>query len=95
MLSAAIFAFGVGAVSTANPCGFAFLPIYFTHRLGSPESRRGTAIFSALSAGSLATAGFVIVFGIFGGLISLGAIWLIGALPWAGFAAVGMGGGCC
>jgi cytochrome c biogenesis protein CcdA len=40
----------------------------------------------ALAAGAAATAGFVLIFGLTGGILALGAFWLGDVLPWAGFA---------
>ena len=84
-----IFAFSVGAVSSVNPCGFALLPAYFARRLsesttGAPQ--QGGSLAVALRAGTAATAGFIFIFSIIGGIISLGAFWLSAYLPWAGLA---------
>ena len=93
MIGALMFAFSVGAISSVNPCGFALLPAYFARRLGvdtggdsGGEIAKASASGLALSAGAAATAGFVLIFGIIGGIIAMGAFWLSAVLPWAGFA---------
>jgi cytochrome c biogenesis protein CcdA len=81
------FAFLLGTVATANPCGFALLPAYLARRLGvdgNGVSDTGDALLRAFAVGALTTAGFLVVFGVAGGAISLGAFWLTVALPWAG-----------
>ena len=42
------------------------------------------ALLRAFAVGAATTGGFVVVFGIAGGAVSLGAFWLTVALPWAG-----------
>jgi cytochrome c biogenesis protein CcdA len=90
VIASLIFAISVGAVSSVNPCGFALLPAYFAHRLGTDTSSEkvdsGAALSLALSAGAAATVGTVIAFGVIGSIFSLGAFWLGSILPWAGFA---------
>lgn len=89
MIATLVFAFSVGAISSVNPCGFAFLPVYFAQRLGtatSDGSDKVAMINRALCAGTIATTGFIVVFGVIGVVVSLGAVWLTGFLPWAGFA---------
>lgn len=88
MLAALTFAFSVGAISSINPCGFALLPAYFARRLGvGADGNDGevSTVGLALGAGGAATGGFVLIFGVIGGIIGLGAFWLAAALPWAGF----------
>lgn len=89
MGSALSFAFIAGVVSSVNPCGFALLPAYFARRLGTDTASvtdRIARLAQALSAGSATTVGFILIFGIVGGVLSLGAVWLTNSLPWAGFA---------
>jgi len=80
------FAFVAGTVATVNPCGFALLPAYLARRIGGDDGvRRGAdAVARALLIGAVTTAGFMLVFGTIGTVISLGAHALTGALPWAG-----------
>jgi len=87
MIGALIFAFSVGAISSVNPCGFALLPAYFARRLGvdaGGEIAKASASGLALSAGAAATAGFILIFGLIGGIIAMGALWLSIVLSWAG-----------
>ena len=78
------FAFVAGSVATANPCGFALLPAFLARQLGADgDSTRGAdAVARAVVVGALTTAGFLIVFGSFGAVITLGGRWLIQAVPW-------------
>ena len=88
MLPSLFFSLILGAISSVNPCGFALLPAYFAHRLSvntTHEIDRASGIGLALNAGGAATVGFVVVFGVIGAVISFGAYWLSGVLPWAGF----------
>lgn len=87
MIGELAFPFLLGAVATANPCGFALLPAYLARRLGadgSAVSDTNDALLRAFAVGAATTGGFVVVFGIAGGAVSLGAFWLTVALPWAG-----------
>lgn len=88
MIGALAFAFGAGSVATVNPCGFALLPAYLARRLAMDDGA-GTApetIARALAAGAAMTLGFLLVFGVGGGLVALGAQWLTAVFPWVGFA---------
>lgn len=81
------FPFLLGAIATVNPCGFALLPAYLARRLGtdgSGASDTSGALVRAFAVGAVTTAGFLVVFGVAGGAVSLGAFWLTVALPWAG-----------
>lgn len=88
MLGEFLFAFVAGAIATANPCGFALLPAYLARRLGAEDADSDSGydgIILAIGVGVVTTAGFLLVFGLAGAAISLGAYWLTKALPWAGF----------
>jgi cytochrome c biogenesis protein CcdA len=86
------FAFAAGMASAVNPCGFAMLPAYLGLYLGSnPESEEKPHIMRQVGrawlVGGSVTAGFVVLFGVVGGLISLGArSVVVEILPWLGFA---------
>ncbi len=87
MIAELAFAFMAGTMATANPCGFALLPAYLARRLGidgdeGPDTTG--ALIRAFGSGAVMTTGFLLVFGVVGGAVSLGAYWLSGALPWAG-----------
>ena len=87
MISELAFAFMVGAVATANPCGFALLPAYLARRLstdGDGTLDTTDALARAFAVGAVTTGGFLVVFGIIGGAVSLGAFWLSSTMPWAG-----------
>lgn len=93
MIGELAFAFTAGTVATVNPCGFALLPAYLARRLGAEDdggTRRDTAIARALAVGATTTLGFVLVFGACGAAVMLGAAWLVGVFPWAGFV-IGVG----
>ncbi|MFC4857069.1 cytochrome c biogenesis CcdA family protein [Actinophytocola glycyrrhizae] len=65
------YAIGAGMLATVNPCGFAMLPGYLTMVIaGNGEATRVARVGRALAASALMTAGFVVVFGVFG-LLSL------------------------
>lgn len=84
------FAFIAGTVATANPCGFALLPAYLTRQIGAnrPETSVPAALTRALLVGAVTTAGFLVVFGSIGSLVSLGARSVTQAVPWV---ALGIG----
>jgi cytochrome c-type biogenesis protein len=89
------YAFGAGMVASVNPCGFFLLPSYISYHLGTEEedfyqSSAWTRIFKALLLGTVATAGFVVIFAITGSLISAGGQWLIRVFPFAGIAIGGV-----
>jgi len=70
------FPFALGIVAAFNPCGFAMLPAYLSYFLGLENSDGDTpklkSILHAMLIGLVLTAGFVVVFGTFGILFSLG-----------------------
>jgi cytochrome c-type biogenesis protein len=78
-------AFAGGLVATVNPCGFAMLPAYlsFFVSLDSDAPPSGPeAVLRGLRVGLIVSAGFLIVFGLAGVLLSTGAQLVIGAIPW-------------
>ena len=85
------FALVAGAVAAVNPCGFAMLPAYMGLYLGSNESEGDASVSllrqlgKALLVGSSVTAGFVVLFGVAGTVIGLGArSFVADILPWVG-----------
>lgn len=89
------YAFGAGMVASVNPCGFFLLPSYISYHLGTEETGFDETsvtrcVLKALLLGGVATAGFVVIFAVAGGLISAGGQWLIDVFPYAG-AAIGLG----
>lgn len=81
-------AFTAGLVSTVNPCGFAMLPAYLSYFLGLDDerdpSRSGVeaGITRALVIGSVVSAGFLLVFGVTGALVTAGIRSFIDYVPW-------------
>lgn len=82
------WAFGAGMVAAVNPCGFAMLPAYLSLYLGASESREqagdGHRLLSAARVGLAMTAGFVLLFGTMGLILSLATSTIAAFLPWAG-----------
>ena len=81
------YAFGAGMVSAVNPCGFAMLPVYLSLFLGAEDQqfqhrswfyRLGKAFGIAI----VVTAGFGLLFGLAGILISVGGVFLTSMMPW-------------
>lgn len=84
------FAFGAGMASAVNPCGFAMLPAYLGLLVGEQAEgrprRTADRLGVALLVAGTVTAGFVVLFGLVGVLIGLGAQILVGVFPWIGLA---------
>ncbi len=83
------FAFGAGLAAAFNPCGFAMLPAYMGLYMGTGDEGEGThpvkQLGRALLVGGAVTAGFVVLFGIAGIVIGIGARSVVGdVLPWLG-----------
>ena len=81
------YAFGAGMVSAVNPCGFAMLPVYLSLYLGAEDEQFkqhswGYRLLKAVGVTSVVTAGFGLLFGIIGLLVSLGGSFLMGVVPW-------------
>ncbi len=81
------YAFGAGMVSAVNPCGFFMLPVYLTLYLGAEQQdfaehsllRR---IAKAVGIALVVTAGFGILFGVVGTIVSVGGYFLMEVIPW-------------
>ncbi|GIJ00398.1 cytochrome c biogenesis protein CcdA [Sediminihabitans luteus] len=88
-----------GAVAAFNPCGFALLPAYLTLLVATPptpeEGTQSAAIGRAARFTTGMTVGFVLVFGIFGVLLTTLTVSLERYLPVVtivvGLALVGLG----
>jgi cytochrome c biogenesis protein CcdA len=81
------YAFGAGMVSAVNPCGFFMLPVYMTLYLGAEEKdfldhSVASRILKAAWVALVVTAGFGLLFGLVGGLVSAGGYFLMGIMPW-------------
>ena len=84
-------AFTAGLVATVNPCGFAMLPAYLSWYLETEQDAGGTTapsptladrLVRALLVGATVSAGFLVVFGITGTLITAGIRSFIDYVPW-------------
>ncbi len=76
-------AVAAGMAATVNPCGFALLPAYLGAFLGDDNrSGGGAAVTRALAVSAALTAGFVVVFGLFGIVVTPLAISIEDKLPW-------------
>ncbi|MCJ7779620.1 MAG: cytochrome c biogenesis protein CcdA, partial [Acidimicrobiia bacterium] len=90
-------AFAAGLVATVNPCGFAMLPAYLSYFMGIEEEDRSriAALRSALVIGAIVSAGFLVVFGLAGILITAGFRVVIDLIPWVaivvGLAVIALG----
>jgi len=84
------FAFAAGMVSAVNPCGFAMLPAYLGLYLGTNDQANANVhpikhIAKGFQVGASVTAGFVVLFGMVGIIIGLGArAAVVDILPWLG-----------
>ena len=90
-------AFGAGMLATVNPCGFAMLPAYLGFFAGMDDgpTSRVRAVLRALLVGLVLTAGFTLVFLVFGVLLSSVKSQIDSSLPWVtvvfGFVLFGLG----
>jgi len=83
------FAFAAGMVATVNPCGFAMLPAYLGLYMGSSEEPtiRTNAVERlgrALMVTGVITTGFILLFGVTGLVIGVGASFVVSVMPWIG-----------
>ncbi|MDO8108027.1 cytochrome c biogenesis CcdA family protein [Isoptericola sp. b441] len=80
--SLVVYAFSLGLVAAVNPCGLPMLPAYLALFTGGANGGYGARVARSLLAGGGVTAGFVVVFGAVGVLVSSG-VRLVGPwLPW-------------
>lgn len=89
MLDAPVgFAFSAGTVAAFNPCGFALLPAYLSVFLageegdGGPEADNRVGPARAALVATAVAAGFALVFGVAGFLISQTAVTVQRWTPW-------------
>lgn len=87
------YAFGAGMMASVNPCGFPMLPLYLSLYMGAQEEgfmRKSPPrrLAHAMGVALVVTSGFVVLFGLFGLLVMMGARFLIEVIP---FIAVGIG----
>lgn len=81
------YAYGAGMVSAVNPCGFAMLPVYLTLYLGAEDKSFHKQsplirISKAAWVTFVVTAGFALLFGVVGIIVSAGGTFLISIMPW-------------
>lgn len=80
------FAFSAGLFSTINPCGFAMLPAYLSYFLGveakADDTDARTGLIRALWTGGTVSAGFLLVFGVVGILLTAGLNGVQDVVPW-------------
>lgn len=82
------FALAAGMAATVNPCGFALLPAYLAAFLGEGATgeeagaRPVHAVTRAFAVSAAVTAGFVVVFGAFGLVVTPLALSVERYLPW-------------
>jgi cytochrome c biogenesis protein CcdA len=79
-------------VASVNPCGILMLPSYVLYQLKGEEGGASAArrAWRGFVIAVMVTAGFVVVFGLVGSIISLGGRWLVSAFPYLGLL-VGIG----
>ncbi len=83
------YAFGAGMVAAMNPCGFALLPAYLGMYLGDAggqptEMGTGSRLLRAAQVSATVTAGFLVLFGLAGLLLSVATTVLAAYFPWLG-----------
>lgn len=84
------FALAAGALASVNPCGFVMLPALVAVQLqgvgGAAVTARGEAAARALGFGLGATIGFIVVFGVVGMVLTVGARSIVRVFPYGGLA---------
>ncbi len=76
-------AIAAGMAASVNPCGFALLPAYLSAFLGTEHRAGGLgAVGRALAVSAALTSGFIVVFGLFGLIVTPLALQLDDQLPW-------------
>ncbi len=91
-----LLAFTAGMLGAVNPCGFALLPAYLSVLVEGNPGEPGRAVGRALRCSAALAAGFVLVFGTFGLVLTPVAGLLQPRLPWLtvvlGLVLAGLGG---
>ncbi len=85
------YAFGAGMVAAVNPCGFTLLPAYLGIYLGDAGARCEAGgvhprLLRAAQVSATVTAGFVLLFGLAGLLLSAATAAVAAYFPWLGLA---------
>jgi len=84
MIALILFAYTTGLISSANPCGAALIPAFFSRRIANAANagrKMRTVLLTALLSGLSTVLGFALVFGIIGIFVSIISAFLGGALP--------------
>jgi cytochrome c-type biogenesis protein len=81
-----VYVFTVGMAAAFNPCGAAMFPAYVGYQLGTVEADEKpiTTALRGVLMGLVATAGFVVVFGIVGVVLAAGGRVIRDVLPFVG-----------
>ena len=81
-----VYVFTVGMAAAFNPCGAAMFPAYVGYQLGTVEADEKpiTTALRGVLMGLVATAGFVVVFGIVGIVLAAGGRVIRDVLPFVG-----------
>lgn len=87
------YAFGAGMMASVNPCGFPMLPLYLslylgTHEEGFMQQPPHRRLLHAMGVAMVVSSGFVVLFGVVGLLVMMGARFLTEVIP---YIAVGIG----
>jgi len=80
------YAFAAGMVASVNPCGILMLPSYVLFQLRRDDEKSSPArrALRGLVIALVVTAGFILIFGIVGAVITLGGRWLVASFPYVG-----------
>jgi len=89
------YAFASGMVATVNPCGALMLPSYIFFQLGADDEDEPSSlvdepsstvdrVLKAIRIAMATTAGFAVIFGAVGLIVSAGGRWLTDFFPYAG-----------
>lgn len=91
-------AFAAGLLAAFNPCGFALLPAYLAYFVGVAGENRSSPLRAtgrALVVSATLTAGFALVFGAIGAIVTLASVQISRYAPWftviIGFALIPLG----
>jgi cytochrome c biogenesis protein CcdA len=76
------YAFAAGAVAAFNPCGFALLPAYLGLYVGEADRGRSSRFARSIVVSGVVTSAFMLVFGVVGGALALGASAVVRLIPW-------------
>jgi cytochrome c-type biogenesis protein len=76
-------ALGAGLLAAINPCGFAMLPAYLGLLVATPKQGRLSGLFRAVQVTLAMTAGFVVVFSLFGLVVLPLSSAVEAYMPWA------------